>query len=64
MTLDEKIDSVIAELRVLNLEMRAGFAESRARDAEQSTRLTTLLDSIADVRVDLFGHTHEPLEEQ
>lgn len=49
-------------LQVLALEMRVGFAEARARDAELRhdlmTRLDTITGAIADLRQEYRGHVH------
>ncbi len=60
----------LAGLRVDHLELRAGFAELRATVSElklrgvgyeqaAKSRFETLTDSIADLRNEYRGHTHE-----
>lgn len=58
-------DDVLQELRVVALEMRAGFAEARARDAELSEKLSDLraflgqtYDAVADLRNEFEAHNH------
>lgn len=54
---------MLAEIRTVRLEQRAGLAELRANLAEfrldVSTRLTTLFDELAAFRAEYNQHTHE-----
>lgn len=52
-------EDVQRELRVLQLEMRAGFAEMRADMAQIRSTLQVIVDSVADLRNEYRGHTHE-----
>lgn len=54
---------VLSEIKVLQLEIRAGFAESRARDAELSEKITDTraylgetYNAVSDLRNDFEAH--------
>lgn len=51
------------EMRALSAETRAALAENRAAIAELNTRISTLIDSIADVSRKFIGHYH-PVDDE
>lgn len=48
----------MTELEVLRLEIRALAAEQRLGFAELGTRISTLIDSVADLRREYQDHFH------
>jgi hypothetical protein len=60
---DLDIKVLALEFRALSAETRAALAENRAAIAELNTRISTLIDSIADVSRRFTGHYH-PIEDE
>ena len=52
------LSDVIQRLQVLDLQMQAGFAESRARDAEMKSSLQQFWDAFVDFRREYMEHSH------
>lgn len=56
------MSEVTDELRLLRMEIHTLGPELRAGFAEQSTRISTLTDSVADLRREYNNHSHPEAE--